>query len=183
MSNRRLIDPGHGPVRGVLRVVGPLLMVVGGLFILVGAIDFFSAFSSMGGPPTKFWCLFVGFPLLGIGGAMTKAAYLGRIARYYSQEITPVATDTFSYAAHETKDGIRDVVGAISEGLRDDRGSGGTAEVQVRCHKCNHENDADAKFCSECGSALAKSVPCPGCGELNDHDARFCDNCGRALLE
>ena len=181
MSNRRLIDPGHRPVRGALRVLGPLLMIIGGIFVLVGGIDFFSAFGRLGGPPTKFWCLFVGLPLLSIGGAITKTAYLGRIARYYSQEMTPVATDTFNYAARETKDGIRDVVGAISEGLRDGWEAGVTAGVQVRCHKCNCENDPDAKFCSECGSALSKSVPCPDCSELNDHDAHFCDNCGRAL--
>ena len=53
--------------------------------------------------------------------------------------------------------------------------SGGTV---VRCHKCNAENDTDAKFCDGCGAALTKTRACPACSELNDPDARFCDNCG-----
>jgi len=51
----------------------------------------------------------------------------------------------------------------------------------VRCPKCNEENDADAKFCKECGAAVAKTAHCPDCGELNDADANFCDNCGIPL--
>ncbi|NTU62155.1 MAG: zinc ribbon domain-containing protein, partial [Chloroflexi bacterium] len=49
----------------------------------------------------------------------------------------------------------------------------------VRCPKCGHPGEADAKFCDECGSPLAKT--CPSCQRVNDHDAKFCANCGSGL--
>jgi membrane protease subunit (stomatin/prohibitin family) len=104
---------------------------------------------------------------------------MGKVARYTSQEITPVATDTFNYVAKHSKEGIRQIAGAIGEGLAG--AAGGASQIVVRCHKCNHENDDDAKFCSACGAAMAKTLACSQCGELNDPDARFCDECGQAL--
>jgi class 3 adenylate cyclase/tetratricopeptide (TPR) repeat protein len=48
----------------------------------------------------------------------------------------------------------------------------------VTCASCGAENRDDAKFCRDCGSALARTCP-------NGHpvaaDARFCDECGAAL--
>ena len=48
----------------------------------------------------------------------------------------------------------------------------------MTCATCGAENRDDAKFCRECGSALARTCP-------NGHpvaaDARFCDECGAAL--
>jgi ribosomal protein L40E len=81
--------------------------------------------------------------------------------------------------ADGTKDAVRDVAAAISEGISSphkDRG------VQVvRCHKCNEDNEASANYCMTCGASLGKSVVCAKCGELNDPDARFCDNCGQKV--
>lgn len=176
MSLQRPIDPGHESTRNLLRAVGPVVAVVGGLFMLVGFVDFFSSFGGME-PPRLFWCLFVGMPLLGLGLGMTKAGYLGRITRYMSQEITPVATDTFNYAARETRDGIRDVAQAVGEGLR----GVNAAPVVARCTRCLHENEPDARFCSQCGSPLSARRVCPGCGDESDAKARFCDNCGQTL--
>jgi hypothetical protein len=211
MAGTNPIDPGHNQTRALLRLAGPLLMVVGGLLAIVGAVDFFSAFGSMR-PPTLVWCLFVGLPLLSLGFAVARAGFAGKVARYYSQEYTPVATDTFKYAAREAKDGIRDVASAIAEGLAlpneveltessqapgdPEAGSRSAPEVGrgrsaitrpgeavrlIRCHRCNHDNAAQARFCSACGVALTKNVPCPNCRELNDPDAKFCDNCGKPM--
>jgi class 3 adenylate cyclase/tetratricopeptide (TPR) repeat protein len=48
----------------------------------------------------------------------------------------------------------------------------------MTCPSCSAENRPDAKFCFECGSALARTCP-------NGHpvaaDARFCDECGAAV--
>jgi membrane protease subunit (stomatin/prohibitin family) len=103
---------------------------------------------------------------------------MGSIMRYSAGEMAPVGKDTFNYMAHGTKDGIKTVASAIGEGLR----TGAPAsdgEVQIRCHKCNHANAPESKFCSACGASLGKTKPCPACHELNDPDAKFCDNCGR----
>ena len=179
MREDNRIDPQHQGPRTFLRVVGPLVFGVGGLFALVGLVDFFSAFGSMSGPPTKFWCLFVGMPLMAIGGAMTKFGYLGRIARYMSQEMTPVGTDTFNYAVDETKDSVQQLARAIGDGLN--ATASPDQAVGARCRACNFENEADARFCSGCGQPLAQSLNCPACGKANEADARFCDGCGGQL--
>ncbi len=47
------------------------------------------------------------------------------------------------------------------------------------CPTCAAENVAGAKFCNECGAALAAG--CPTCGATNKPGARFCNECGAAL--
>jgi RNA polymerase subunit RPABC4/transcription elongation factor Spt4 len=174
------IDPGHNAARDTLRTVGPILLVIGGLLIVVAFVDFFAAF---GGDhaPHLFWCFFLGMPLVFAGGVMTQMGFAGKVLRYLNQEMAPPTKDTFNYMADGTKDGIKTVVGAIGEGLRESGVFGGSQTTMVRCHKCNAAAPADAKFCAQCGHSLGKTKPCPDCHELNDPDAQFCDNCGRAL--
>jgi hypothetical protein len=184
MSDQTPIDPGHNSTRDLLRAAGIILSIVGGLLLAIGILDFMSSFGSMRMPTLFLWCCFPGMILLGIGMTMAGAGFAGRIARYKSQEVTPVITDTLNYMADETKDSVRQIAGAIGEGLKGvvgTAGTAGTSAVRIRCHKCNHDNDADAGFCSACGAALAKSMPCPNCSELNDADAKFCDNCGQEM--
>jgi len=178
MSEERKIDPKHREIRDRLRVIGPVLIVVGGLFAAVGVIDFFMAFGGAG-QPRLFWCVFVGMPILFLGLAATMYGFMGAVARYQAGEIAPVAKDTLNYVAEGAEDGVRTVARAIGEGLG--AAAQGTDAAPVRCHKCSALNDADAKFCDECGTALSKSLECPACGEMNDPDARFCDDCGRRL--
>ena len=47
------------------------------------------------------------------------------------------------------------------------------------CSNCGSENRADAKFCGECGSALA--VRCAACGSPNEGVHKFCCECGAPL--
>jgi class 3 adenylate cyclase/tetratricopeptide (TPR) repeat protein len=49
------------------------------------------------------------------------------------------------------------------------------------CAACGTENKAGRKFCSRCGSALARI--CPECGTANDVDDAFCGECGAAFEE
>jgi len=179
VNDQNKINPGHGGIQAVCRVVGPLILVTGILLtvtgILLAAIGMFC-----------FICFaFLGLPLVFVGTLMTFAGFMGRIARYTQAEMAPVARDTFNYMADGTQDGIRTVATAIGQGV----GAGisaaganaappGHASEKVRCHKCNHLQDAGAKFCSTCGVALEKTKSCTQCSELNDPDARFCDNCG-----
>ena len=175
---RRDIDPGHGEIRSILKVVGPLVALTGLVFVVVGVGSFFRAFGSHE-PPGNFWCAFIGIPLLGVGIAICKFAFMGRIARYVANEVAPVGKDAFNYMADGTKDAVRDLAAAVGEGLRS--GDSGQAASLIRCHKCNTDNDAGANFCNRCGASLRKSQECPACGELNDPDARFCDNCGKEI--
>ncbi len=173
----RQIDPGHNATRDTLRIVGPIVALLGVIFMIVGFVDFFRAFGGFG-EPKLFWCFFVGMPLLFAGGVMSSYGYMGKVMRYTAGEIAPVGKDTFNYMADGTREGIKTVVGAIGEGLREGGLVGGSSSTMVRCHKCNALAPADAKFCSQCGHALGKTKPCPNCHELNDPDAKFCDNCG-----
>jgi class 3 adenylate cyclase/tetratricopeptide (TPR) repeat protein len=49
----------------------------------------------------------------------------------------------------------------------------------MRCPKCDHENSAEAKFCQECGTPLARV--CGYCGSAASSTAKFCPQCGHAV--
>ncbi|MGE5296228.1 MAG: zinc-ribbon domain-containing protein [Solirubrobacterales bacterium] len=173
------IDPKHEQTRKVLRCVGIPLLIIGVILFIIGTVSFFRSFGGME-PPRYFWCAFLGMPVTFVGGVLTSYGFMGSVMRYSAQEMAPAGKDTFNYLAEETKDSVKTLASAVGEGLR--AGSpAATAAAQVRCHKCNRVNPADAKFCSGCGAPLGKTKACPTCNELNDPDAKFCDNCGRPM--
>ncbi len=47
------------------------------------------------------------------------------------------------------------------------------------CSACGTDNEADRKFCGECGAKLAAA--CPSCGASNAPGVKFCGECGSAL--
>ena len=47
----------------------------------------------------------------------------------------------------------------------------------MKCGRCQHENPPEAKFCLECGTALA--LRCSGCGTRLPAPAKFCLECGQ----
>ena len=54
----------------------------------------------------------------------------------------------------------------------------------ARCRYCEHENPADAKFCSSCGGALNLAphlASCPRCGTVNPITAKVCCWCSDQL--
>ena len=171
-------DPRHTETRAVLRIVGPGVALVGLIFTIVGLGSFFSSFGTFEGP-RHFWCTFIGLPLIGIGVAVSKFAFMGAITRYVADEVAPVGKDVVNYMAEGTRGAVRDLAAAVGEGLRS--GEPANAVRIVQCHKCNADNEVPASFCKACGTPLAKTKPCHNCGERNDPDARFCDNCGTAI--
>jgi RNA polymerase subunit RPABC4/transcription elongation factor Spt4 len=186
------INTGHTKVRGVLRIVGPVLIVMGGLCIAVALFDVIRVIVTDSFDMPKLAVLFfIGGPMLVAGFGMTSFAFMGAVARFQAGEVAPVARDTFNYMAEGTQEGVKTAAKAVGEGLSSGLAAGGMAGIGsaapeenqpgVRCHKCNFIETADAKFCSECGAAMEKNKPCPECNELNDPDAKFCDNCGRTF--
>ena len=179
------IDSSHKAKRNTLRGAGLVVLGIGIIFMIVGAVDFFSAFGG-GGSPKLFWCFFIGMPLMFFGSVLTGAGFMGAVGRYTSAESAPVLKDTFNYMADGTAEGVKTLATAVGEGLSSALGgvagdATGIEEAGVRCPKCNEVNDADAKFCDECGFSLQKTIACPSCGEMNDPDAKFCDNCGKSF--
>jgi class 3 adenylate cyclase len=51
----------------------------------------------------------------------------------------------------------------------------------MTCSNCGTENKPGAKFCGECGAALAAN--CAACGAANEPGLRFCNECGAPLGE
>ena len=131
MSDEERINPGHQNQRSFLKVVGPLLLVVGIGFMAVGIISFFSTFGSFGSSPKYFWCCFVGMPIMAVGGVMTKFAYMGKVARYSAAELAPVAKDAFNYLAKESSEGISD----IAQTLKKSSSQNGLEDVESRIAK------------------------------------------------
>jgi membrane protease subunit (stomatin/prohibitin family) len=167
----------YAPLRALLRTLGPIVLAIGAVFMVVGFIDFLSAFGSFGGPQ-HFWCFFVGMPLVAAGVAMTRAGYLGVVAGYVAGEVAPVGKDVINYMAEGTEDTVAGLAQAVGEGLSR---AGAPHATHKACPKCHAENAPEAKFCSTCGTALAEGWRCAGCGHANEAGARFCDECGREL--
>lgn len=46
----------------------------------------------------------------------------------------------------------------------------------MKCQNCSHANHESARFCENCGQALARA--CPNCREPVPATAKFCGNCG-----
>ncbi|HSR44166.1 MAG TPA: adenylate/guanylate cyclase domain-containing protein [Acidimicrobiia bacterium] len=49
------------------------------------------------------------------------------------------------------------------------------------CAACGTRNQEGFKFCSNCGTALARV--CPSCGTSNQPEFKFCSNCGTGLAD
>lgn len=175
MRDEEKLNPGHIKLRYKLRVIGPIVLGIGILFVIMGAVDIFT--DPFHGFPFAF-LVFVGMPLMFVGGVMSQMAFMGALARYAAGEAAPVGKDTFNYMAHGTRDGVRDITSAIREGFTGDVSN----NDQIRCSSCQHLNDAQAQFCDQCGYRLITTHVCVHCENENDADAKFCDNCGKSLV-
>jgi hypothetical protein len=129
----REVDPGHRGKKLGLQAISLGCLAVGGLLALIGLVSFATFGESSSGLPGGFVLLFIGVPLLGIGGTLFKFAFLGEIGRYGAGELAPVAKDTLDYIRHE-------------EGV---------------CPSCGKANEAGSNFCDACGARLATSAPAP----------------------
>jgi hypothetical protein len=180
----------HRGNRSILRIIGPLILIIGILLTVVGIGGFFlgivSSFDngpSFDGPPDSFklfFLAFLGIPMMGIGAMITKFAYLGAVARYVASEAAPVAKDTTNYMIDGTKDAVGDLAQSVGSGFAAGM-SGQVPEVEtVDCPGCGEACDSGARFCSQCGTAIPGEVRCERCGTMNEPDAKFCDQCGQS---
>jgi hypothetical protein len=117
MHDDQLKSPHHNSIRIVLRVGGPIVLLVGLLFVAIAMISIFSSAGSFDGPPRFFWCGFVGLPLMFVGGVMCQFGYLADVARFMSAEASPVAKDTANYLGEGIQPGAKAVAKAITEGV------------------------------------------------------------------
>ena len=111
------INPNHKQQNNALKTIGPIVLVIGLVFMAIGMISFFTAFGSFGSP-RLFWCAFLGMPITAVGVGMTRFAYMGKIARYTAGELAPVVKDTFNYVAKGTQEGVADMAEAVVDGAK-----------------------------------------------------------------
>jgi hypothetical protein len=116
MNENRLQSRHHTTVRAILRVGGPILVLVGLIFMIIGAISFFASFGDFESP-RYFWCMFAGMPILFVGLVLCKFGYMGVILRYWAGEAAPVAKDTFNYVADGAQPGLRAIGKSVTEGV------------------------------------------------------------------
>ena len=157
----------HNKTKLILKIVGIVVAVAG---LALAATGIGSMFAS-DGFPELFWMAILGLPMLGIGLMITLAAFRREIASYSAREAAPVVNEM----SEAVSPAIQTVAKAAKDGLTQ------TEKASAVCPACGAQNDADAKFCDNCGKALKKE--CPACGTQNDVDAKFCDNCGGPLGE
>lgn len=156
-------DNKHLRTKRILKIIGLLLLVAGLIFVVVGLVDFFSCFGTAN-MPTRFWCLFVGLPLLAIGISTTIFAYRMELTRYIKNESVPIINEMGT----EIKPAVSAISNAVKEGVQE----------KIIC-ECGAQNDPDSKYCKSCGKSLV--IVCPDCGNKNDLSSKFCDNCGKKI--
>ncbi len=118
----QLQHPWHPKVRRILRIGGPLILLLGLALMGIGLTSFFMAMGG-GGPPRYFWCGIVAMPILFVGGVMTQFGYFGAIARYLAAEQAPIACDAVNDMVDGTQDSVRKVAKAVAQGIQDARKS------------------------------------------------------------
>ena len=127
-------EPGYSrqsSMRFMFRVAAVVVLGLALYFMVVGLADFFTAESE----PEKFWMLFVGIPVLAVGGWLAMAGFGGAAARYVVGEGAPVARDSLDYLTR--------------------REPGAEPTGGPYCRSCGTRNDATASFCDSCGKSLA----------------------------
>ncbi len=124
MNEQQLQDPNEqARIRNFLRIGGLSILSLGLVFTAIGLISFFSAFASFGsgnpsdGFPRYFWCVFVGFPLIAVGGWLSSLGFLGAFQRYIAGESAPVAKDVVNYMGENAAPGVKAFAKSVTEGI------------------------------------------------------------------
>jgi uncharacterized membrane protein len=155
MGNKYLQE--NKKAKRVLKIVGFISLILGIILTVAGFISVFNDFNDSGEPfllpheiprhrPGNPGLIFLGFPLIFIGGVCLSYAYMGKVARYTASEMAPVAKDTANYMIDGTKDEIIDLISKIK------------GNTKINCPYCGDENDSDAVYCDYCGRKLKTVV-------------------------
>ena len=101
----------HHKVKTRLKIIGFIVLAIGLACTVTGMVDFFTTAMNMKGMPKLFWLLFIGVPMLGIGGALLGFAFQREIMRYTKNEAVPVINE----ASEELKPAVKSVAEAVKE--------------------------------------------------------------------
>lgn len=144
------LTDSHLALRRVLRVVGPIVLLLGLTLFLLAPILAMTSSSFDGPPGWMFVATPIGVLLCPVGFALTMAGWGSAVARFHMREMSPVVKDTANYLGETTQPAVRAAASAIAEGLRE----GATAAGY--CSACGDSLSAGDKFCDQCGSSVAE---------------------------
>ena len=150
----------HEKTKKVIKIVGPIILVLGIISLIVGIVISFQ------GEMSFIWLPIVSMVAIFIGSTLTIFGYRREMARYAKNESVPVI--------NEASEDFKPTFKNIAEAFKDDSSS------NHRCPYCGHDVDENSKFCSNCGKQL--TVICPHCHQEVD-PGKFCSNCGKPLQE
>lgn len=157
----------HESIKKVLKVIGPIILVVGIVLFITTIINMTSMASDTFGMTV--FTGFGGVACIGIGSICTSVGYGREIAKYGVDEYGPVAKDVH-------KDYIRPMMKETAKDIKDV--IHGDDKVIV-CPSCGASNQEGSKFCDQCGRTLVKT--CPSCNKAVSEDALYCPKCGTRL--
>lgn len=86
------MNNNHEKFKKAMKTAGLILLAVGIVFIVIGAVDFAQAFKGEN-RPEKFWAFFVGFPLFAVGAMFTMIGFHREIVKYMKDETMPVTKE------------------------------------------------------------------------------------------
>ena len=101
----------HNKVKTRLKIIGFIVLAIGLACTVTCMVDFFTTAMNMKGMPKLFWLLFIGVPMLGIGGTLLGFAFQREIMRYTKNEAVPVINE----ASEELKPAVKSVAEAVKE--------------------------------------------------------------------
>lgn len=159
----------HQAIKRKIKVLGAVSLAVGLLCAIIGLVDFFGAMSREE-PPSLFYLLFIGFPLIGIGGSALAFGFREEILRYHKNESLPIIKEVGSELAPTVRD--------IADACREEESEARAATLVC---SCGVVNSAGSRFCKECGRELMRK--CPQCGASVAADCKFCTQCGCRFRE
>lgn len=108
-------------------------------------------------------------------GKLSDADYQELYARYQARAVEALRAEEASRGQAPASD-VEGIVAAKVQALRSGQAGGGRI-----CPTCGPRPEADAVFCSSCGSRLPTGAACLGCGSPLEPGARFCEVCGHAV--
>ncbi len=202
MNGKYVNEENHQRVKGKLKTLGILLLVFGAIFTIIGLILLIVGFTNFGktdldnpqgmfSSGTSSMGMFIagGFLLmLGIAGVsygvyLTFFAHAREILSYGASTIVPVAGEAINYVADNVSPSVNKAVGGFAESISSGIAGGiakgkASANKKVKCPKCGNLNDAEDKFCGNCGVKFVVDRHCTQCGEKLEENDKFCGNCG-----
>jgi hypothetical protein len=147
--------PFNSSTKIALRAIAIPMIIIGIILAYLG----FSEFGSFdfSGDSAAILKIFAGSALLGFGGMLLYISFIGRVASYYAQELSP-AIDTASSAMGagisrgikesggiklDTGDSIPSITSATSQEI-----------IKIKCRNCGYLETEDADICSKCGQKI-----------------------------